>query len=245
MGHKAHPVALRLGYTKTWSSRWFAKRKAFPQWLKEDIEVRDWLKRQLLNAAVSKMEIERPGDKLRVIIHTARPGVIIGRRGAEIDRLREMLHEKTKREIAIDIREVKAPAIEAQLVAQNIAFQLEKRIAFRRAMKKAIQMAREAGAKGIKVFCDGRLAGAELSRREGYLDGKVPLGTMRADIDYGFAEAMTTYGTIGVKVWIYKGDVFAAKGSISALKPEEHQALTAGQAADTAAAVAPAPQEPA
>ena len=237
MGHKVHPVSFRLGYTKPWSSRWFAKRKTYTLWLKEDIEVRDWLKRQLLNAAVSKIEIERPGEKLRVIVHTARPGVIIGRRGAEIDRLREVLHGKTQREIAIDIREVKPPAIEAQLVAQNVAFQLEKRIAFRRAMKKAIQLARESGAKGIKIFCDGRLAGAELSRREGYLDGKVPLGTFRADIDYGFAEAFTTYGTIGVKVWIYKGDVFAAKGSLLALKPEEQQpAMTAGPSAEPAAA---------
>ena len=239
MGHKVHPLSFRLGYTKQWTSRWFAKRKTYAQWLKEDIEVRAWLKRELLNAAVAKIEIERPGEKLRVIVHTARPGVIIGRRGAEIDRLREVLHGKTQREIAIDIREIKAPAIEAQLIAQNVAFQLEKRIAFRRAMKKAIQMAREGGAKGIKIHCDGRLAGAELSRREGYLDGKVPLGTLRADIEYGFAEAFTTYGTIGVKVWIYKGDVFAAKGSISALKPEEQQPAVSPESSEAPAAAAP------
>ena len=229
MGHKVHPLSLRLGYTKPWTSRWFAKRKTYVQWLKEDIEVRAWLKRELLNAAVAKIDIERPGEKLRVIVHTARPGVIIGRRGAEIDRLRDTLHTRTQREIAIDIREIKVPAVEAQLIAQNIAFQLEKRIAFRRAMKKAIQMAMESGAKGIKVHCDGRLAGAELSRREGYLQGKVPLGTLRADIEYGFAEAFTTYGTIGVKVWVYMGDVFAAKGSISA-------AIKADEAAGVAAA---------
>ena len=226
MGHKVNPISFRLGYTKSWTSRWFAKRKTYAQWLKEDIEVRAWLKKELLSAAVAKIEIERPGEKLRVLVHTARPGVIIGRRGAEIDRLREALHTRTQREITIDIREVSKPAIEAQLIAQNVAFQLEKRIAFRRAMKKAIQMARENGAKGIKIFCDGRLAGAELSRREGYLDGKVPLGTLRADIDYGFAEAFTTYGTIGVKVWVYKGDVFAAKGSISAIKQEDLAAGT-------------------
>ena len=240
MGHKVHPLSFRLGYTKTWSSRWFGKRKTYALWLKEDIEVRAWLKKQLLNAAVAKIEIERPGEKLRIIISTARPGVIIGRRGSEIDRLREVLHEKTQREVAIDIREIKAPAIEAQLIAQNVAFQLEKRIAFRRAMKKAIQMAREGGAKGIKIFCDGRLAGAELSRREGYLDGKVPLGTLRADIEYGFAEALTTYGLIGVKVWIYKGDVFAAKGGIASTHDVESQPATAANAiAGEAAAVAP------
>ncbi len=208
MGHKAHPLALRVGFIKPWRSRWFADHKTYARWLKEDTEIRAWLTRQLLSAAVSKIEIERPGEKLRVIIHTARPGVIIGRRGAEIDRLREVLHERTSREVIVDIREVKNPAAEAQLIAQNIAFQLEKRILFRRAMKKAIQMARDSGVKGIKVSCDGRLGGAELSRREGYLDGKVPLGTFRADIEYGFAEAHTTYGAIGVKVWVYSGDVF-------------------------------------
>lgn len=223
-----------MGFTKDWTSRWFAKRKVFAQWLKEDVEIRAWLVRQLANAAVSKIEIERPGEKLRVIISTARPGVIIGRRGAEIDRLREVVHEKTQREVAIDIREVKVPAIEAQLIAQNIAFQLEKRIAFRRAMKKAIQLARDNGAKGIKVSCDGRLAGAELSRREGYLDGKVPLGTLRADIEYGFAEAQTTYGTIGVKVWIYKGDVFPAKDRAA-------EALKTDAQAGPAAVTDPAP----
>jgi len=230
MGHKVHPLSFRLGYTRMWSSRWFAKKKAYAQWLKEDIEVRAWLTRELRSAAVSKIEIERPGEKLRVTIHTARPGVIIGRRGAEIDRLREVLHERTQREVAVDIREVKVPSTEPQLIAQNIAFQLEKRIAFRRAMKKAIQMAREHGAKGIKVSCDGRLAGAELSRREGYLDGKVPLGTFRADIEYGFAEALTTYGIIGVKVWVYKGDVFAAPGAGT---PRAEEQVSAGAGVST------------
>ena len=231
MGHKAHPYGLRIGINRTWVSRWFSNKQAFAKHLREDIETRSYLKKTLMSAAVARIELERTGEGVRAIIHTARPGVIIGRKGSEIDRLRDELRERTKKEIAIDIREIKNPMIEAQLVAENIAFQLEKRIAFRRAMKKAIQLARENGAKGIKIYCDGRLAGAELSRREGYLDGKVPLGTLRADIDYGFAEAMTTYGTIGVKVWIYKGDVFAAKGSISAMKQED-----AAQAAAEAAA---------
>ncbi len=207
MGHKVHPLCLRLGIHKTWSSRWYATRREYVQFLQEDIRVRTFLKRELMQAAVAKIELERPGEKLRAIIHTARPGVIIGRRGSEIDRLRETLHTMTGKDVIIDLREIKNPAIEAQLVAENIAFQLEKRIAFRRAMKRAVQLAMDSGAKGIRVVSSGRLAGAEMARREGYREGKIPLATLRADIDYGFAEAHTTYGTIGVKAWVYRGDI--------------------------------------
>lgn len=206
MGQKIPPLALRLGYTKTWVSRWFADRKHYAVQLNQDIKLRAHLKKQLASAAVAKIEIERPGDKIRVIIHTARPGVIIGRKGAEIDRLRDELHGLAKQEILVDIREIKNPALEGQLVAENVAFQLVKRIAFRRAMKKAVQSTMDSGGKGIMVVCDGRLGGAELSRFESYTEGSVPLGTFRADIEYGFAEAQTTYGTIGVKCWIYRGD---------------------------------------
>ena len=208
MGHKVSPICLRLGIHKTWTSRWFAaSRRDYVKCLQEDIRVRAFLKRELMQAAVAKIEIERPGEKLRAIIHTARPGVIIGRRGAEIDRLRETLHTMTGRELLIDLREIKNPAIEAQLVAENVSFQLEKRIAFRRAMKRAVQLSMDSGAKGIRILCSGRLAGAEMARREGYREGKIPLATLRADIDFGFAEAHTTYGAIGVKTWIYKGDI--------------------------------------
>ncbi len=211
MGHKVHPVCLRIGLHRTWTSRWFAaSRREYVKCLQEDIRVRAFLKRELMQAAVSRIEIERPGEKLRAIIYTARPGVIIGRRGSEIDRLRETLHTMTGRELIVDLREIKNPAIEAQLVAENVAFQLEKRIAFRRAMKRAVQLAMDSGAKGIRILSSGRLAGAEMARREGYREGKIPLATLRADIDFGFAEAQTTYGTIGVKVWTYKGDILPA-----------------------------------
>ena len=207
MGHKVHPLCLRLGIHKTWSSRWYATRREYVTYLQEDIRVRAFLKRELMQAAVSKIELLRPGEKLRAILHTARPGVIIGRRGSEIDRLRTALNTMTGREVLIDLEEVKNPAIEAQLVAENVAFQLEKRIAFRRAMKRAVQLAMDSGAKGIRILSSGRLAGAEMARREGYREGKIPLATLRADIDFGFAEAHTTYGTIGVKVWVYRGDI--------------------------------------
>ncbi len=208
MGQKAHPYGLRVGYTKPWLSRWYASRNgnAFADYLFEDLQIRRYLKKQLKTAAVARVEIERAANRVRVFIHTAKPGIIIGRRGADIDRLREELHRFTKREVYIDIKEIKNPAIEAQLIAENIAFQLERQIAFRRAMKRALQMAMAAGAKGVRVKCAGRLGGAEMSRREGYREGSIPLQTLRADVDYGFAEAMTTYGLIGVKAWVYKGD---------------------------------------
>jgi small subunit ribosomal protein S3 len=202
---------MRLGYIKTWRSRWFAKRKDFADFIIEDLDIRKYVKKNFSAAGIALIEIERASNKAKVIIHTARPGIIIGRKGADIDRLRDDLQDKTKKEIYIEIKEVKNASTDAQLVAENIAFQLEKRIAFRRALKKAVQQAMTSGALGIKVKCAGRLGGAEMSRTEGYKEGKVPLQTFRADIDYGFAEAMTTYGLIGVKAWVYKGDILFKK----------------------------------
>jgi small subunit ribosomal protein S3 len=195
-----------VGYINTWKSRWFSRKKDFAPLLQEDVHIRKFIKKNFGSAAISRIEIERASDRIRVIIYTARPGIIIGRKGADIDRLRDELNRMTKKEIFIDIKEVQNPYAEAQLVAENIAFQLEKRVAFRRAMKKAMQLAQEHGAGGIRIKCAGRLGGAELARTEGYRWGKIPLHTLKADIDYGFAEALTTYGLIGVKVWIYKGE---------------------------------------
>ncbi|MDD5449510.1 MAG: 30S ribosomal protein S3 [Candidatus Omnitrophica bacterium] len=211
MGQKVNPYSLRLGIIKDWKSQWFADKKSYTGFLLEDIRIRRFIKKSLAQAAIDNIEIERASNRLRVKIHSARPGVIIGRRGAEIDKLKEELHNITNKEIFIDIIEVKNPMISSQLVAENIAFQIEKRIPFRRAMKKAVQSAMNSGAGGIKVLCSGRLGGAEIARREGYKQGKVPLHTLRADIDYGFAEALTTYGLIGVKIWIYKGEVIPKK----------------------------------
>ena len=210
MGHKVHPYGLRVGYIYDWKSRWFAKKKAFAGLLFEDTKIRNYIKKNFSSAAISKVHIERASDRVRVIIYTARPAIMIGRKGADIDRLREELNRLTSKEVYIDIKEIKDPYLDAQLVAANIAFQLEKRVAFRRAMKRAIQMAMEHNAGGIRIKCSGRLGGAELARTEGYRQGKVPLHTIRADIDYGFAEALTTYGLIGIKVWLYKGDITPA-----------------------------------
>ena len=212
MGHKVPPLANRLGYTKNWSSRWFARRQNFGLLLNEDEKIRKHLRSGLANAAISRVDIERTASQVRVIIYSARPGIIIGRRGADIDRLRDELHSVTKREMVIDIKEVKNPATDAQLVSENIAFQLERQVSFRRAMKRAVQLAMNSGALGIRVRCAGRLGGAEMSRVESYREGKIPLGTFRADIDYGFAEAKTTYGRIGSKCWIYKGDAILQEG---------------------------------
>jgi small subunit ribosomal protein S3 len=207
VGHKSHPYGLRVGIIKTWRSRWFAKRKDFPSLLLEDQKIKGYVKKNFQTAAIARVEIERASERVRVIIFSARPGIIIGRKGADIDRLREELNKMTGKEIYIDIKEIKKPYLESQLVAENIAFQLEKRVAFKRAMKKALQQAMEGGALGIRMQCSGRLGGAEIARTEGYRKGSIPLQTFRADIDYGFAEAHTTYGSIGVKVWVYKGDV--------------------------------------
>ena len=211
MGQKVSPTLLRIGFIKTWHSRWFAGHKDYPKFILQDFNIRKFIKKRFKQAAVSKIVIERLADKLRIRIFSARPGIIIGRHGADIERLREDLNSMVKQEIAIDIEEVKNPSQDAQLVAENIAFQMEKRVAFRRAVKRAMEQSMNTGVKGIRVCCAGRLNGAEMSRTETYKQGKVPLQTLRADIDYGFAESLTTYGLIGVKVWIYKGDILGKK----------------------------------
>jgi small subunit ribosomal protein S3 len=206
LGHKTLPTGNRLGIIRTWDSRWFAG-KSYADFLVEDINIRKHIKENLYHAGVSKIDIERMGQKMRVGIFTARPGIVIGKKGAEAEKLRKNIEAFTGKEVAVDIKEVRKPEINAQLVAENIAMQLEKRVAFRRAMKKAVASAMRFGALGVRVACAGRLAGAEIARTEWYRDGRVPLHTFRADIDYGFAEAKTTYGLIGIKVWIYNGDI--------------------------------------
>ena len=206
MGQKTNPVGFRVAVTKDWLSKWYADKKDYAPLLLEDIKVRDFVKKKLETAAVPKITIERYANRARITIYTARPGIVIGRKGAEIDKLKEELSKMTGKEIYVDIVEIKQPETDAQLVAENVALQLERRISFRRAMKKAVQTAMDFGAQGIKINCGGRLGGAELARREKYRQGKIPLHTLRADIDYGFAEAHTVYGKIGVKVWIGKGE---------------------------------------
>ena len=206
MGQKVHPYGFRLGVTKTWRSRWFAKAD-YAKLLLEDLELKASLTARLKSAGVSSIEVDRPGNKLRITIRTSRPGIVIGRKGAEIEKLKQDLAKKTKREVFIDIQEVHKPELDAQLVSESIALQLEKRVAFRRAMRKAVDSALRFGCKGIKVRVSGRLNGAEIARSEWYLQGQLPLHTLRADIDYGFTEAHTTYGIIGIKVWIYKGEI--------------------------------------
>jgi small subunit ribosomal protein S3 len=206
MGQKVHPYGFRLGVTKNWRSRWFAKQD-YSKLLHEDIALKASLTERLKAAGISSIEVDRPGNKLRITIRTSRPGIIIGRKGAEIEKLKSDLAKKTKREVFIDIQEVHRPELDAQLVSESIALQLEKRVAFRRAMRKAVDSALRFGCKGIKVRVSGRLNGAEIARSEWYLQGQLPLHTLRADIDYGFTEAFTTYGVIGVKVWVYKGEV--------------------------------------
>ena len=206
MGQKVHPYGFRLGVTKTWRSRWFAKAD-YAKLLREDMDLKDSLRDRLKAAGVSSVEVDRPGNKLRVTIRTSRPGIIIGRKGAEIEKLKTDLAKKTKREVFIDIQEVHKPELDAQLVAESIALQLEKRVAFRRAMRKAVDSALRFGCKGIKVRVSGRLNGAEIARSEWYLQGQLPLHTLRADLDYGFAQAYTTYGVIGIKCWTYKGEI--------------------------------------
>lgn len=206
MGQKTHPIGIRLGIIKTWDSRWYAK-KGYSDQLIEDMHIRKTLKVRLYHAGVPKIEIERAGQNIRVIIHTARPGIIIGKKGSEVEKLRKDLKAMTGREVSIDIKEIRKPEVDAQLVAENVALQLEKRVAFRRAMKKSVASALRFGTLGVKIACSGRLAGAEIARAEWYREGRVPLHTFRADIDYGFAEARTTYGLIGIKVWMYQGDI--------------------------------------
>jgi small subunit ribosomal protein S3 len=207
VGQKTHPTGFRLGVTKDWNGRWYADGKAYAEYLHEDRRLKTFIKDKLGHASISKVEIERRANKVEVTIHTAKPGVIIGKKGAEVEVLRKELADMFGREIFIKIQEVRRADVDAQLVAENVANQLERRIAFRRAMKKAVGNAMKMGVKGIRIATSGRLGGAEMSRYEWYREGRVPLHTLRADIDYGFAEARTTYGVIGVKVWIYHGDV--------------------------------------
>ena len=206
MGQKVNPIGFRVAVTKDWLSKWYADKKDYAPLLLEDIKIRDIVKKKLASAAVPKITIERYANRARITIYTARPGIVIGRKGAEIDKLKEELSKMTGKEIYVDIVEVKQPETDATLVAENIALQLERRISFRRAMKKSVQTAMDFGALGIKVACGGRLGGSELARHEKYRVGKIPLHTLRADIDYGFAEAQTVYGKIGVKVWVCKGE---------------------------------------
>jgi small subunit ribosomal protein S3 len=219
MGQKVHPYGFRLGFNKPWRSRWFAK-QGYAKLLQEDLELKEDLRGRLKSAGVSSIEVDRPGNKLRITIRTSRPGIIIGRKGAEIEKLKQDLAKRTKREVFIDIQEVHKPELDAQLVSESIALQLEKRVAFRRAMRKAVDSALRFGCKGIKVRVSGRLNGAEIARSEWYLQGQLPLHTLRADIDYGFSEARTTYGVIGVKAWLYKGEILDNRSRRSGLSSE-------------------------
>ena len=206
MGQKCHPFGLRIGIIRTWQSTWYQD-KTYAKWLHEDIRIRRYIKKTWMHASISNIEVERAANKCKIIIHSSRPGIIIGKRGAGVETLRGEVQKLTENEVFIEIQEVRKAETNAQLVAENVATQLERRVAFRRAMKKALQTAMKFGAKGIRIETSGRLGGAEMSRREQYRAGRVPLHTLRADIDYGFAEAYTTYGLIGVKTWIFKGEV--------------------------------------
>ncbi len=216
MGQKVHPYGFRLGFNKTWHSRWYADKK-YGELVHEDITLRRKLKERLSHAGISKVEIERAANKLKINIHTSRPGIIIGRRGSEVDKLRDEIQKQTGREVFINIMEIQKPELDATLVADSISIQLQKRIAFRRAMRKAMESASRFGAQGIKVMCSGRLGGHEIARSEWYLEGRLPLHTLRSDVDYGTAVSQTTYGVIGVKVWIYKGETHEQK---PAARPE-------------------------
>ncbi|HOU36327.1 MAG TPA: 30S ribosomal protein S3 [Candidatus Omnitrophota bacterium] len=213
MGRKIHPFLQRIGIIRTENSRWIATRKDYGRFIYEDFEIRKLISSKFKLAAVSRIIIERLADKIRIRIHSARPGIIIGRHGADIEKLREDINAMCKKEVSIDIEEIKNPALDAQLVAGNIASQIEKRIAFRRAVKRAVEQTMMAGARGVKISAAGRLDGAEMCRTETYKQGKLPLSTFRADIDYGFVESLTTYGLIGIKVWIYKGDILVKGGT--------------------------------
>ena len=239
MGQKVNPYGFRLGVTTDWKSRWFEERN-YQNCVIEDWEIRDYLMSQLESAAVSRIEIERTRDRLRVDIHTARPGIVIGRRGAEADRLKKKIEEITglNNRIQLNIQEIKQPELDAALIAQGICDQLARRVAFRRAMKRSIQTVQKAGALGVRVQCSGRLGGSEMSRKESYREGRVPLHTLRADIDYGFREAKTTYGRIGVKVWIYKGDILPYKIS-SEEKITREAAMAVGETSGQAGEAAP------
>ncbi len=212
MGQKVHPISFRLGINRSWDSKWFANEQ-YSDFILEDFNIRKFLKKRVLQAGVSKIEIERAANKVRVRMHVARPGIVIGKKGVEIEKLKSDLEKLIKRDVILDIQEVRKAEVDAQLVAENVAMQLVRRIAFRRAMKKSVTSALRFGAQGIKIACSGRLGGAEMARREWYREGRVPLHTLRADIDYGFAEAFTTYGVIGVKVTIFKGEILPNKNT--------------------------------
>ncbi len=209
MGQKVNPIGFRVGINRTWNSRWYADGEEYAQLLHEDLKIQQFLETKLANAGISRIVIERPAKKARVTIHSARPGVVIGKKGADIERLRRDLMRMTKSEVHLNIMEIRKPEIDAKLVAENIAQQLERRVAFRRAMKRSVQSAMRLGAQGIRINCGGRLGGAEIARTEWYREGRVPLHTLRADIDYGMSTAKTAYGTCGVKVWIFKGEIMA------------------------------------
>ncbi len=212
MGQKVHPYGFRLGYTKVWRSRWFAE-KGYADLVNEDIELKAMLRKRLKAAGISSIELDRPGNRLRIAIRAARPGIIIGKKGSEIEKLKSELQEQTKRDIYIDIQEVHRPELDAQLVAESVAVQIEKRVSFRRAMRKSVEFAQRFGCKGIKIWVAGRLNGKMIARSEWHLHGRLPLQTLRADIDYGFSEANTTYGVLGVKCWIYKGEIIDPRGA--------------------------------
>jgi len=221
VGQKTHPHGFRLGFNKQWNSRWFSKGTEYGRFIHEDLKMKRLVKERYYHAGIAEIDVERVGPKVRVIIHTARPGIVIGRGGKEIENLKSLLQEIVDKEVYIDIREVDKPELSALLVAEGIAVQLEKRIAYRRAMRRAVDMALKMGAKGIKVMCSGRLGGVEIARSEWYLKGQLPLQTLRADIDYGFTEAFTTYGQIGIKVWIYRGDMEKPKMTSQTVEIEE------------------------
>ncbi len=221
MGQKTHPFGFRLGFNKQWSSRWFSKGAEYGRLIHEDLKMKKLIKERYYHAGISEVGVERVGPKVRIIIKTARPGIVIGRGGKEIENLKSILQDIVKKEVYIDIREVDKPELSALLVAEGVAIQLEKRIAYRRAMRRAVDMALKMGAQGLKVMCSGRLGGVEIARSEWYLKGQLPLQTLRADIDYGFTEAFTTYGQIGIKVWIYRGDVEKTKITSQTAEVEE------------------------
>ena len=212
MGQKVHPTGIRLGIVKDWTSRWYANSQAYPEMLRQDLIVRDFLKKKLMSASVSRIQINRPASNAHITIHTARPGIVIGKKGGDVDSLRAEASKIMGVPVQINVEEIRKPELDALLVAEGVAQQLEKRIMFRRAMKRAVTNTMRLGAEGIKIKVSGRLNGADIARNEWYREGRVPLHTLRADIDYGFTEALTTYGILGIKVWIFKGEVFEEKG---------------------------------
>jgi small subunit ribosomal protein S3 len=217
LGQKVNPIGLRLGIVKTWESRWYAG-KNYSDYILEDFKIRKFLKKKIYHAGISKIEIERSAKRIRLRIFTARPGIVIGKKGSEIEKLKKEIEKLVSRDVMIDIQEVRKPELDAQLVAENVALQIERRVAFRRAMKRGVSSAMRFGAKGVKIICSGRLGGAEMARREWYHEGRVPLHTLRADIDYGFIEAKTTYGIIGVKVFVFNGEILKKDAVASSVK---------------------------